>query len=153
MISIAVCVIVFFVILAVVSKASGDWDRVSNLLLAALCAAIALIIICRGMLSIEGLMPGYSTGEREGYLTKVSVKGFFFKTNEAQIQVGTGNMAALQEPFAFSIPDEKLAIEANNLLGKRVRIRYSQWFVMPMTMGETPYECVEIEPLGRATDE
>ena len=50
-----------------------------------------------------GMLSGYSEGIREGYITKFSEKGIIWKTYEAQIQIGTGELAALQAPFAFSI--------------------------------------------------
>lgn len=95
----------------------------------------------------EGLLPEYSTGVREGYLTKVSIKGIIYKTNEAQIQVGTGEMAALQEPWAFSIPDQELNEKAGKLLGKRVRIHYNQWLIAPYWLGETNNILTKIEPI------
>jgi hypothetical protein len=95
-----------------------------------------------------GFWPDYSTGTREGYITKVSVKGAFWKTNEAQIQVGTGEMAALQEPFSFSISDPAMAELVNSYLGDRVRIEYTQWLIQPYSLGETPYDCVSILPIN-----
>lgn len=97
-------------------------------------------------------MRGYSDGTREGYITKVSEKGIYWKTIEGQIQVGTGEMAALQNPFDFSIPkhrkDLQEAITQN--LGKKVRINYIQWLIMPYSIGDSGYEVVSIEPVVAA---
>ena len=98
--------------------------------------------LCRAS---TGFWPDYSVGTREGFVTKISRKGAFWKTNEAQIQVGTGDMAALQAPFEFSIPDTGVLIEAENLLGKRVRVTYTQWVIQPWSRGETDYEVTKIE--------
>lgn len=93
-----------------------------------------------------GFYADYSTGEREGYITKLSEKGIVFKTNESQLQVGTGNMAALQEPWAFSVPDSQLpAIQEN--LGKKVRIKYTQFLLMPWRYGETDYLVTAVTPI------
>lgn len=85
-----------------------------------------------------GFYPDYATGQREGYVTKMSEKGIFFKTNEGQLQVGTGQMAALQEPWSFSIPDA-LVPQIQAALGKRVNIEYTQFLMMPWRYGETDY--------------
>jgi hypothetical protein len=85
-----------------------------------------------------GLLPNYSVGEREGYLTKLSHKGVIWKTWEAEMQIGTGNMSALQTPFQFSVED-KLAIETKLLLGQRVRVHYTEFMLMPYRYGETNY--------------
>ena len=94
-----------------------------------------------------GFLSGYSHGTRDGFLTKASVSGVIFKTNEAQIQVGTGDIAALQEPFKFSIRDPGVASLATELLGTAVRIEYKQWMIQPFRYGGTPYECISITPL------
>lgn len=95
-----------------------------------------------------GFFDNYSTGTREGFITKVSVKGFIWKTNEAQIQVGTGQMAALQEPFSFSISDPDMALMVESYLGEKVRIEYKQWLIQPYRYGETSYDCVSILPIN-----
>ena len=99
-----------------------------------------------------GFYNGYSTGTRDGFLTKVSDKGVIFKTHEAQIQVGTGQMAALQEPFEFSIKDDAVFQDIQSLLGERVRIKYSQWLIQPFRHGGSDYECTSVELLGEAND-
>ena len=98
-----------------------------------------------------GLLPGYSEGTRAGFLTKISEKGVIFKTWEAQIQVGTGDMAALQAPFAFSIPRNRkdLYQTATANLGEKVNVKYSEWVVMPYVMGESGYEATTIATGGR----
>jgi hypothetical protein len=98
-----------------------------------------------------GLGRDYSVGVRDGYLTKVSQKGVIWKTNEAQLQVGTGNMAALQEPFEFSVPDAAIATEAGLSIGKKVRVHYTQWIIQPFARGESGYECVRIELLDEGS--
>ena len=52
-----------------------------------------------------GFMPTYSEGERIGYVTKLTAKGIFWKTWEGEMQMGTGELASLQEHFHFSVYD------------------------------------------------
>jgi hypothetical protein len=95
--------------------------------------------------SVEGIMPTYAEGVREGYITKFSKKGFLWKTWEGQIQVGTGEQAALQAPHDFSVSDAELAAEIRSRLGKRVVLHYRQWLVMPFSVGESGYDVVKID--------
>ena len=92
-----------------------------------------------------GLWDGYSTGERIGFITKASVKGIVFKTNEIQIQVGTGDMAALQEPQSLSVPDNQLYAEIVDNLGKRGRFQYDEWLIQPYSHGESGYDVTGVE--------
>lgn len=92
-----------------------------------------------------GAIPDYSEGVREGYITKLSVKGYIWKTNEGEIQVGAGEMAALQEPFAFCCPDEQRFQLLKDNLGKRVRLHYSQWLIAPWPRCEGDYEITSVE--------
>lgn len=95
---------------------------------------------------LEGLYSGYSTGVRHGYITKLSRKGVIFRTYEGEMQIGTGQQAALQEPFAFSVKSEKVSEKIAKLVGsgQRVQLQYRQWLVMPWTVGESGYEIVDV---------
>ena len=113
-----------------------------------LSAGLALSLIgYPAIASTTGLFDGYSSGTRDGYLTKSSVVGVIWKTTEAQIQVGTGQMAALQEPFEFSIKDSVVIAAAQEHLSQKVRVEYRQWLIQPFRYGGTSYECVSITPL------
>lgn len=93
----------------------------------------------------EGLIPDYSNGIREGYITKISKRGVFWKTWEGQLQIGAGEQAALQAPYEFSVSDDALAQKIEASLGKRVSMRYREWYVMPYRVGESGYEALSIE--------
>lgn len=94
-----------------------------------------------------GLLSGYSDGEREGYITKISVKGIIWKTNEIEVQVGTGEQAALQAPHQFSVVDQAVLASVKANVGKRVKIRYVQWLLQPYSRGDSGYEVTSVEPL------
>lgn len=146
---------VFFILVIVsfylifTKKDFDGLDKVLFSVIALVCWGLVYAFIGYPVMrSFEGLMPGYSVGVREGYLTKLSTKGVIFDTNEAQLQIGTGQMSALQEPWQFSIPDAELNREARELLGQRVRVNYSEWLVGPFRLGETSYIAVSIEPIS-----
>ena len=99
-----------------------------------------------------GTLPNYSSGSRDGYLTKISQEGAIWKTWECEMQVGTGEQAALQNLFEFSIRDGAVVDLAHDLQSQRVRVTYRRWFVQPWRYGATDYEAVRIEPLKRALE-
>lgn len=112
---------------------------------------IGLFFLSLIPMHFEGLYRGYGMGERTGYITKLSEKGIFWKTIEGQIQVGTGNMSALQEPFDFTIrklrPDLIALADSLGTTSSRVKIHYVQWLVMPCYVGDSGYEVDDIEVL------
>lgn len=116
--------------------------------------ALIMAIIFSGLAfpilgATTGFMQGYSVGEREGYITKLSIKGVFWKTYEGEMQIGTGEMAALQQPFPFSIVDKGVLTAAEKNLGKKVRVKYEQWLIMPYRIGGSGYEITEIKGVGK----
>jgi hypothetical protein len=102
-------------------------------------------------LKFEGLYRGYSVGERTGYITKMAEKGIIFKTIEGQIQAGTGNMSALQEPFDFTIrksrPDLIVLADSVRTNSIKIKLHYIQWYIMPIYIGDSGYEVDRIEVL------
>lgn len=99
-----------------------------------------------------GLLPGYSEGDRVGYITKASRKGIVWTTNEVEMQIGTGQMAALQEPQPMSIPDAALFQEAVKRVGDKAKVHYEQWLIMPFWIGKSGYEVKRIEWLTPETE-
>lgn len=81
----------------------------------------------------------YSTGERAGFVQKISKKGWLCKTWEGEMAISTvpGSMPQL---WAFSVRDDSIAaaIEATN--GQRVVLEYDEKPWLPTTcFGETKY--------------
>lgn len=109
------------------------------------CAIVVIGLVTLPFLRMEGLLPGYSEGVREGYVTKLSKKGVLWKTWEGQLQVGTGELAAIQEPYHFSVVGGEMADQVRSMLGKKVTIHYREWLVMPWSRGSSGNEVVKIE--------
>jgi hypothetical protein len=81
----------------------------------------------------------YSSGERAGYVQKLSEKGFMCKTYEGELILVTmpGTQA---EKFYFTVQDEDVAKRINETIGKRVRLVYEQHKGVPTScFGETEY--------------
>jgi len=133
----------------------NDDDGLATCLLSILYWIIGLVLAF-GVIQVliparDGLMRDYSIGTREGFVTKISETGIFWKTYEAQMQIGTGDMSALQAPFNFSVPKNKpeLYIKLQSYQGKKVMIKYSQWLMMPFRIGSSSHELLDIEKATR----
>ncbi|MEO8168156.1 MAG: hypothetical protein ABI623_07915 [bacterium] len=87
----------------------------------------------------------YSTGERAGYVQKLSKKGFLAKTWEGELAM-VSLPGTLPEIFAFTVRDDSTASGINGSLGKRVKLTYEQHIGIPTKMfGETEYFVTRVE--------
>lgn len=151
MIGIIVTVVIFVCVTWLVwhNMWCADWFDV--------CMALGVGVIAALVVGLPvtswtgGLLPEYSTGFRDGYITKMSHTGLFVKTWEGQMQVGTGNQTTLQEPFKFSFVDmgvrEELEMAAEG--GLRVRLAYDQFFIKDYRKGGTSYIVSSVTLLGK----
>jgi hypothetical protein len=89
----------------------------------------------------------YSSGERAGFVQKISQKGFVCKTYEGELILVTmpGTQA---EKFFFTVKDPKVVKDINETVGQRVRLVYEQHKWIPSTcFGETEYFVTQIHVL------
>lgn len=80
----------------------------------------------------------YSSGERVGYVQKISNKGWVCKTWEGELALlpMPGTMAA--EKFFFTVRDEAVAKQIQDAMGKRMALHYEEKVGLPTTcFGET----------------
>lgn len=81
----------------------------------------------------------YSSGERAGYIQKLSKKGWICKTWEGELAMANlpGTMPQI---FAFSIRNDSIARLMLNDMGKRVSLTYEEHRGVPTRcFGETQY--------------
>lgn len=99
----------------------------------------------------------YSKGYRDGYIQKVSQKGFVFRTYEADIaQMGFGgsaegkaNQPSSGNVWSCSIIDEGIVSKMESFAGTMlVRVHYEERFWVPPWHGRTDYIVVKVEELG-----
>lgn len=106
---------------------------------------LALIVGQGGCLI--GCNDSYSEGERVGIVTKLSHKGWQYKTWEGEMNLGglasnsEGHLEA--NIWAFTIPDEdektlKLIQDAQRMQ-KPIVIRYKQWMIKPRCTTDSGY--------------
>ena len=80
----------------------------------------------------------YSSGERAGYLQKVSKRGWLCKTWEGEMQLSAIPGSA-PEKFVFTTRSDSIARELNRLNGQRVVVDYDQHKGVPACFGDTEY--------------
>jgi hypothetical protein len=81
----------------------------------------------------------YSSGERAGWVQKLSNKGWICKTWEGELAL-VSLPGSVPEKFAFTIWDDSVAEQVTKAMGKRVSLHYEQKVGLPGTcFGETRY--------------
>ena len=81
----------------------------------------------------------YSSGERAGYVQKLSYKGWLCKTWEGEMAL-VSMPGTVAEKFYFSVRENQLAQQINAAIGKRVALSYEQHIGVPSScFGETQY--------------
>src|ERR1700716_1677119 len=90
----------------------------------------------------------YSTGERTGYVQKISKKGWVCKTWEGELAMANlpGTMPQI---FAFTVRNDSIAKVIEQNAGKQVSLTYDQHRGVPTTcFGETEYFVTGVHRTG-----
>lgn len=91
----------------------------------------------------------YSSGERAGYVQKISKKGWFCKTWEGELAMTTVPGTAPQV-FQFSVRDNAMARKIMEAAGQRVALVYEQHKGVPSScFGETEYFITGVRRIGQ----
>jgi len=79
----------------------------------------------------------YSTGERAGWVQKLSRKGWLCKTWEGELAM-VAMPGTMSEKFAFTIRDDQVAEQVRKVIGRRVELRYEEKVGLPTScFGDT----------------
>src|SRR2546423_3278277 len=90
----------------------------------------------------------YSSGERAGYVQKISKKGWICKTWEGELAMANlpGTMPQI---FAFTVRNDSIAKVIEQNAGKQVSLTYDQHRGVPTTcFGETEYFVTGVHRTG-----
>ena len=118
------------------------WTLIALLLLIVL-PALGLAAWIWASLSIS-----YSTGERGGFVQKISRKGWVCKTWEGELAMTT-QAGVPPQLFQFSVRDEAVAAQLMRLAGQRVVLSYEQHRGVPGNcFGETEYFITATRPIS-----
>jgi hypothetical protein len=91
----------------------------------------------------------YSSGERSGYIQKISKKGWLCKTWEGELAMTTVPGTAPQI-FQFSVWEDAIAHRIEQAAGQRVALTYQQHRGIPSTcFGETEYFVTAVRTIGQ----
>jgi hypothetical protein len=118
-----------------------------------LIAVLAALIALAALYLFGAWNWSYSSGERAGWVQKISHKGWVCKTWEGELAL-VSLPGSTVEKFLFTVHDETVAADITKVIGKRVSLHYEQKVGLPTScFGDTRYfvtrvtEAAEI-PLG-----
>ena len=124
-------------------KTTVKWFR--RLMIFALVMFIAFIAFI--------LLANYSDGSRTGYVTKISRKGYIFKTFEGELNFGffggaTGTNRPVDNVWIFSVSDGYVADQVRKASesGQKVTLFYKEIYVKIFFIGETKYIVYKVKP-------
>lgn len=81
----------------------------------------------------------FSTGDRAGWVQKLSNKGWICKTWEGELAL-VSLPGSTAEKFFFTVHDEAVAQQVSKYIGKRVALHYEEKVGLPTScFGETRY--------------
>lgn len=95
----------------------------------------------------------YSTGDRAGWVQKISHKGWLCKTWEGELAL-VSLPGSTVEKFLFTVHDEQVAADITRVIGKRVSLHYEEKVGLPTScFGDTRYFVTKVTladeiPLG-----
>jgi hypothetical protein len=99
--------------------------------------AVALIVLLAVAYFAVVLNWNYSSGERAGWVQKLSKKGWLCKTWEGELSL-VSMPGAAPEKFLFTVHDNAVAEQINKVMGKRVSLHYEEKVGLPTScFGDT----------------
>ena len=111
--------------------------------------ALLIPIVLFGLYTWAALNWVYSSGERAGYVQKLSQKGFVCKTYEGEL-VLVSMPGTQAEKFFFTVRDARVAKRINETVGKRVRLIYEEHIGIPTScFGESNYFEQDVQLLDK----
>jgi hypothetical protein len=103
-------------------------------------AFLAVLVLLAAAYFWAALSWSYSSGERAGFVQKISHKGWVCKTWEGELALlpVPGTMAA--EKFAFTVRDDAVARQIQDAMSKRLTLHYEEKVGLPTScFGDTRY--------------
>jgi hypothetical protein len=115
-----------------------------------LSGAVVLVILLLAGYTWLVVNWSYSSGERAGWVQKLSHKGWVCKTWEGELSM-VAMPGAAPEKFFFSVWSDVVAEEINRNMGKRVSLHYEEKMGIPTNcFGETRYFVTRITIVDQA---
>ncbi len=122
--------------------------RGRRLLLKITSALILAVVVGCALWAWASLGYVYSSGERTGYVQKLSHKGWLCKTWEGELAMSPV-VGAAPQMFDFTVRDDSLARALELVSGKQVTLNYAQHKGVPGScFGETEYYIQSFRAVG-----
>jgi hypothetical protein len=110
-----------------------------------IAAVLIVPLIVFALYTWSALTWTYSSGERAGYVQKLSKKGWICKTWEGEMAL-VSIPGTMSEKFYFTVRDDSIAARINQTIGKRVALMYKQHKGIPTScFGETEYFVADVK--------
>jgi hypothetical protein len=92
----------------------------------------------------------YSSGERAGWVQKLSKKGWLCKTWEGEMAM-VSLPGSVPEKFFFTVWDDATAQKINDVMGRRLSLHYEEHIFLPTScFGETRYFVTAVKVIDDA---
>jgi hypothetical protein len=119
-----------------------------------LLTMLILILVAAGLLFAAYIWAmlswSYSSGERAGWVQKLSNKGYMCKTWEGEMAL-VSLPGSMPEKFIFTVWDDNTAEKVHAVMGKRVSLHYEQHIWLPTScFGETEYFVTDVKVIEEA---
>jgi hypothetical protein len=87
----------------------------------------------------------YSSGERAGWIQKLSDKGWICKTWEGELALVSLPGSSTVEKFQFTVRDDQVAAEIAKVMGRRVTLHYEEKIGLPTScFGDTRHYVTKV---------
>jgi hypothetical protein len=130
------------------SAAPAGTHKTRNKLLIALLILILVPVVVAALWVWIALGYTYASGERAGYIQKISKKGWLCKTWEGELAMANlpGTMPQI---FTFTVRNDSIAHVIEQNAGKQVSLTYQQHRGVPTScFGETEYFVTGVHKVG-----
>jgi hypothetical protein len=98
---------------------------------------LAAVVLLVALYFTAALNWNYSTGDRAGWVQKLSHKGWLCKTWEGEMAM-VSLPGTAPEKFFFTIRDDAVAAQVSQVMGKRVTLHYDEKVGLPTScFGQT----------------
>ena len=115
----------------------------------ALVTWMIMILVVAGLLFAAYIWAmlhwSYASGERAGWVQKLSDKGYICKTWEGEMAL-VSLPGSMPEKFTFTVWDDQTAEKLHAVMGKRVSLHYEQHILLPTScFGDTEYFVTDVK--------
>jgi hypothetical protein len=111
-------------------------------------ALLAIVLGGGALWMFAALKFSYSSGDRIGYVQKLSRRGWICRTWEGELAMSPVP-GSIPQIFAFTVPDESVAKKMADVEGKKVALHYEEKKGLPNScFGDTRYFITDVRVLS-----